>query len=471
MNKSKGDFMKTTVTFTLSVLLSVWFVGAETVSLKGSVKKTGGTAGIAGVKVSLVKLSGLSATTAADGAFLLTGTTASKRSSNEANAPIQFMIKGNRVMVGPVSNNIPGSVDVFTSMGKMKTSVKLHDMPMSGWQTVTLPPLGSGISFMRVVIGAESFTRALVCVGNDLRENAARTTAANKGAFMLAKQLSSPAVDTLKAERDGYFMKKVAIEKYASENVAITLDTNDGGSAGACTREALQAIADRYIAAQKAGDPSQIPLASEVKYLQNNKTTTAEKCIWKTAMPIDRSQNFFDVDSCRIFTEIISASGSTQWVIMMWLKVENGKISTVDAMVTTKGDFQFNATKYLNYTKDQDWSVLTAQHQISRQKLINGANAYLDMFSGVSVDTVPWGTPCARVEGGNMYVTPDCIQGMPGHGGTGTANITNRRYAVDVDMGTVDVFCSFAGSMPDSHMFRLIDGKIRLVHTLSVQNK
>ena len=94
----------------------------------------------------------------------------------------------------------------------------------------------------------------------------------------------------------------------------------------------------------------------------------------------------------------------------------------------------------------------------------------LDMFRGTSVDTVPWGNPCERVEGGNMHITPDCIQGMPGHGGMGgTVNINNRRYAVDVDMGTVDIFCSFGGSMPDSHLFRLIDGKIRLVHTLSVQ--
>ena len=94
----------------------------------------------------------------------------------------------------------------------------------------------------------------------------------------------------------------------------------------------------------------------------------------------------------------------------------------------------------------------------------------LDMFRGTSVDTVPWGNPCERVEGGNMHITPDCIQGMPGHGGMGgTVDITKRRYAVDVDMGTVDIFCSFGGSMPDSHMFRLIDGKIRLVHTLTIQ--
>jgi hypothetical protein len=45
-----------------------------------------------------------------------------------------------------------------------------------------------------------------------------------------------------------------------------------------------------------------------------------------------------------------------------------------------------------------------------------------------------------------------------------------REYVVDVDMGSVDVFCRFGSvdGMPDSHLFRLIDGKLRYAHTLSM---
>jgi hypothetical protein len=37
-------------------------------------------------------------------------------------------------------------------------------------------------------------------------------------------------------------------------------------------------------------------------------------------------------------------------------------------------------------------------------------------------------------------------------------------------MGVINVFCRFGSSTggPDSHMFRFIDGKIRGVHTISV---
>jgi hypothetical protein len=75
--------MKTAIPFAIMILIvGACLGGAETVSLKGVVKKTGGTTGIAGVKVSLVKLSGLSATTGADGAFTLSGGTATEKPFN-----------------------------------------------------------------------------------------------------------------------------------------------------------------------------------------------------------------------------------------------------------------------------------------------------------------------------------------------------------------------------------------------------
>ena len=98
--------------------------------------------------------------------------------------------------------------------------------------------------------------------------------------------------------------------------------------------------------------------------------------------------------------------------------------------------------------------------------MIDGGDAYLDMFKD-GTDNVPWGSPCERIEGGNMFISPDCRQGMPGYGGSGTIEVTNRRYAVDVDMGTVDIFCIFM-NMADSHMVRFIDRELRVVHTLTI---
>ena len=48
--------------------------------------------------------------------------------------------------------------------------------------------------------------------------------------------------------------------------------------------------------------------------------------------------------------------------------------------------------------------------------------------------------------------------------------IVGRSYVVDVDMGTVNIFCRFGNppGAPDSHTFRLVNGKLRYVHTLTL---
>lgn len=81
--------MLRTTPVTIAILLCTFFAGAETVSLKGIVKKTGGTAGIAGVKVRLISIPELSVTTGADGTFILTGSTSAIKPFKTPNEPIQ----------------------------------------------------------------------------------------------------------------------------------------------------------------------------------------------------------------------------------------------------------------------------------------------------------------------------------------------------------------------------------------------
>jgi hypothetical protein len=101
-------------------------------------------------------------------------------------------------------------------------------------------------------------------------------------------------------------------------------------------------------------------------------------------------------------------------------------------------------------------------------------DAYFDRFNNVNI-TVPFGTPCARLEGG-AYTDPratgngTCALGLPS-----TIKVTNRRYVVDEEMGAVAIYVGFPGldrsvaekPMPDSHFFRVEGGVIRYIHTVS----
>jgi hypothetical protein len=263
----------------------------------------------------------------------------------------------------------------------------------------------------------------------------------------------------------------VSIAILICSNSFVRAESATTRQAKGCTRAVLQTAVDSYLAAQGAGNLSKMRLASKVKYIENMTEIKKDQGLWNTPLPIAFHRSFLDVGSCRTFTEVIVTEGGNPYVLGTRLKVEGGKISEIDSMITKKGDWLFNADNYLKYSKAEDWRVLNANERIDRQALINAGNAYFDHFSDKSVQ-VPFGTPCARLEGG-AYTARNlddpkatCDIGFP----IDKLPIVNRTYVVDVDMGTVNIFCRFGNppGVPDSHTFRLVNGKLRYVHTLSV---
>jgi hypothetical protein len=242
----------------------------------------------------------------------------------------------------------------------------------------------------------------------------------------------------------------------------------------ACTRPMLQTATDSYIAAQKAGDLSKMSLAPKVKFLENMSDIAKEKGLWNTPLPIAFHRSIYDVVRCKTFSEVIVTEGGHPYVIGTRLTVKDGKVTEIDSLVTDQDDWLFNAQDYLKYSSAEDWSILPKKDRVSRQTLVNAGHQYLD---GVFLDNdiqEPWGSPCARLEGGAYTNTKNekkdtCkVEGAISGGGL---NLVNRTFVVDDEMGVVNVFCRFGDStkgMPDAHTFRLVKGKYRAIHTLSV---
>ncbi len=240
-----------------------------------------------------------------------------------------------------------------------------------------------------------------------------------------------------------------------------------------CTRASLQTAVDSYLAAQKAGDAKKIAFADKAKYLENMADVEPAKGLWNTAVPVTFQRSFLDSKRCKTFTEIVATEGSHQYVIGTRLYVDDGKVTRIDSLVTDKGDWLFNANNYLKFSRGESWAITAAQRS-KPEDMINGANAYLDLFADKHREA-PWGQPCARLEGGAYtnkkgdFNDPgsSCKVGIP----NGVLYIVNRDYVVDEEQGVVNVFCRFGDSktgMPDSHTFHYESGKFRWIHTLSV---
>ena len=240
-----------------------------------------------------------------------------------------------------------------------------------------------------------------------------------------------------------------------------------------CTRGGLQRAVDMYIDAQTNGDIEGMPLSESVGYWENEALMNIDEGLINKAMNINFHRSILDEDSCQSFTEVIVTDNDEPYVLGTRLRVNHELIAEVEIIWTTTGYWLFDADAYLKYSSSEDWGPIPAEERDSRGTLVSAANAYLDAFLEGKIDQVPWGFPCVRTEGG-MYTgtgSPDdsCERGVPAG-----VNISNRRFVVDEVKGSVVVYCTFGtgtpgggSGAPDTHLFRVENGKLRYVHTIT----
>jgi hypothetical protein len=240
-----------------------------------------------------------------------------------------------------------------------------------------------------------------------------------------------------------------------------------------CSREGLQRAVDLYIAAQTKGDTAGMPLAMGLGYMENVARADINTGLIKKPMKIDHHRSLLDTATCQTFTEVIVTNKENPYVLGTRLRINHDKIAEIEILWTTTGYWLFNADAYLQYSSAEKWDTIPANQRDTRDTLVAAANAYLDAFLEQKKDLVPWGYPCNRTEGGmhtgNGSPTDSCDVGVPSG-----VNISNRRFVVDATIGAVVAFCTFgAGNAnggsgaPDTHLFRVENGKLRYVHTLT----
>lgn len=239
-----------------------------------------------------------------------------------------------------------------------------------------------------------------------------------------------------------------------------------------CSRATLQSATDRYLAAQAAGDATKLPLGEWTQYIEQSELASMNTGILGTPLKVDFHRSLLDPESCSSFTELVVADPAHPYVIGTRLQLRGDAVNEIETLVSDAGDWLFNAANTLKYSKAERWTEIPLADRDSRATILSAANAYLDSFNDKSV-TVPWGSPCARLEGG-LYTAKgapgvaspqdSCNVGVPSG-----QKLVDRHYVVDESLGAVTVLLTFGNDkLPDAHTFRIEKGKIRYVHTITV---
>ena len=231
---------------------------------------------------------------------------------------------------------------------------------------------------------------------------------------------------------------------------------------GACDRAMLQDMADKYKKGQTEGLPLYLPMGNWVVYRENGQLSTMSQGIFSTALPIDFSRALLDTEQCKVFLEMVSYSGEKPYTIAVQFGARGGNGNNIAVVTATKVDWLFDAKHTYEYARREAWPEIPADKRNSRAELKAAADAYLDLFKDKSVQ-VPWGTPCHRLEGSIYTSGESCNVGVPDN-----IEMTDRQYVIDETIGAVAVLLKMGPKQrPDSHLFRIEDGKLRYIHTVT----
>ncbi|OTB03173.1 hypothetical protein M426DRAFT_321968 [Hypoxylon sp. CI-4A] len=246
-------------------------------------------------------------------------------------------------------------------------------------------------------------------------------------------------------------------------------------AAAACTRELLQAATAAYIDALAAGEPTIPQLADNFTYIENDAPADITKGILSEGVTIDLNRSLHDATQCATFTEISAATNKVPYVIHTHLLFTDDKITTIRSVVANDGDWAFNATGQLYWSQQETWDPIPEDQRDARDVIQAAGDAYLDSWGDASIKA-PYGTPCARLEGGsytgsgqpsaNTCFMPEFPQPF---------EVTNRRYIIDEEVGGLDIFNDFPfidAAKPDgtssSNLIRVEGGMIRYIHEVTI---
>jgi len=216
-------------------------------------------------------------------------------------------------------------------------------------------------------------------------------------------------------------------------------------------------------------------LASNVSYAENDTPMDINTGVLTQPITIDFNRSLHDTVECATFTELTAATNEHPYVIHTRMLFTDDEISTIQSVVSDDGDWVFNATGHLLWNRQETWDVILEEKRDTRAVIQRAGDLYLDSWSDASVQ-VPYGTPCARLEGGaytgNKNLSSNtCTMGQFPE----KFEIGNRRYVIDEQVGAVGIFNDFPwidtlkpNGTASTNLVRVEKGRIRYIHEVTI---
>ena len=191
-----------------------------------------------------------------------------------------------------------------------------------------------------------------------------------------------------------------AFFSFALLTAAITPQASGQSSDHPCDRACLDGLVEQYLDALIAKNPSQLPLAPDIKYTENGQQMEIGDGMWHTKCERgDYSLHFADPASGNAgFLGVIKENGSPQ-ILGLRMKVENGSITEIEKLISRYNPNDFGDPSGL-YDRPAFTEPLPPEKRLSREKLIAVADSYFEAIEKNTPDIIPFHPDARRVENG-----------------------------------------------------------------------
>jgi hypothetical protein len=166
-----------------------------------------------------------------------------------------------------------------------------------------------------------------------------------------------------------------------------------------CDRECLTALADGYLASWVAHDPGKLPLAADIKIVENAKRIKPGEGLWKTttAGPTAFKIVIPDTFAQQVAGLVMIKSEDKPAEVGFRLKLENGKITEAEHLIAVPRE---QVLANLEKLRPGIPLEVPYEYRDSRGRLVHIAKSYYDALDNNNGYLAPFASDCERRENG-----------------------------------------------------------------------
>jgi hypothetical protein len=276
-------------------------------------------------------------------------------------------------------------------------------------------------------------------------------------------------------------------------------------------RPALITLMNNYLAALAKHDPSSVPIADNVKLVENTEVTPIGKGLWKTATGGPKEFKIYVADPVagQIGFMGVIEENKKPTIVSIRLKVLDGKITEIDHLVIHSGDQPLNPN--MSKVRPGLLEPVKPSERVPREQMLKIANSYYEAIIQDNGKIAPFADESQRRENGGITAndqtqTPEeakkddfstfrkmkCSDQLSTGVMSYITDINRRRLlAVDEEMGLVFAYSIFVHNgepkimkikgvpgiterlnkwgpfdLPASHIFKIRNGKLHEIEAI-----